>query len=208
MKRLNKLFIYLIILQLPLNYIFPVSYPITPSEPEVPGATSDSGNKKKETKKIQLIEVQIKVRLGSGDQLEGIAQLPTSIRFRHYRSGLYFEKTVSPNEIEEIEIEQWGHEGQIESGKSINFEPVKMKIKLRNGLICNVEGIFPFLRKFKIETDYGETTLFTFFADTWQDKKGWSEVESTDKKYHLNKPHPQSVKKIDIVLPSQPAGGG
>lgn len=174
-----------------LNFAFAIRYPVSPKEPVV------AGDEKKENKDKKTLFVKVKLKLGSGDELEGVVRFPEKITFPHYRSGISYVKTLAIEEVKKIQI--LSYEEKVHSTNLYEYEPAECLIVTQKGKEYKITGIFSFLRKIAIETEDGKTTLFTIFADTWDEKTGWQEVSSKDRNYHRKNPHPKAVREIEIL---------
>ena len=179
-----------------------IKYPVTPSVPSIPGSSNSNGTKKK----IPTTEQYVKVTLGSGDSIQGNIQAPVEIRFKHYKSGLVFQKTITPADLKSISVQRYAYQNpkKKEHSTYYQFEPDKVEITLKNGRSYTLPYLFNFLRMVNIDTPDGKTTIYSFFADTFDEKKGWSEVESKDPRYHLNAAHPRVavIFSFEAVAPS------
>lgn len=180
---------------LPIFATAAVRYPVSTSEPHIAGNDSPAGKKK--SAQPQNIPVNVSLKLGSGDEIQGTITMPESITFSHQKNGLTYSKTIRPTQLKKIKINEY--RSRKSSGNFWEFEPESTTLITQDDRDFTIAGIFPFLRKIVIETPDGTTTLFTFFADSWDDKNGWSEVASKDRYYHKKNPHPQAVKEITIL---------
>ncbi|MDH5721355.1 MAG: hypothetical protein OEZ13_12180 [Spirochaetia bacterium] len=177
---------------------------VEPKEPSV-GYEEKKKKRKDQNENEDKIQIQAKVTLGSRDEISGFIYLPQTIAFRHYKNGLIFEKKLFIKEIEYIEVLEYSQKKIKESPKEslFEFEPSRVKIKLKNKKEYYLDAIFNFFRNFSISTVDGTTNLYSYFADTYNAQTGWKEVESKNKNYHKKKPHPQAAVKIEIIdLPS------
>ncbi|MDH5717090.1 MAG: hypothetical protein OEZ22_05575 [Spirochaetia bacterium] len=202
-KILLKIILYFIFLFNNTN-ILGITYPVTPAEPKVENTESNEDIEKKIEKKENNTankKIQVKITLGSTDELIGFIYAPVKITFSHYKNGLMYKKTVDPVEINEIEILEYKKKkiNNLTDGDLFEFEPNWIKINLKNKKSYYIREIFSFIRSFDITTTDGTTKIYAFFADTFNNKKGWSEVKSLDPEYHKNKAHPQAVYKIQII---------
>lgn len=172
-----------------------ITYPVSPAEPTVSGETTKK--QKSLSPKTNNIAVNVRLKLGTGDEIEGTIAMPNEITFSHVKNALTYNKTLYPWELKKITVNEYaarqGDNGLIE------FEPASITITTTNKREYLVQGIFSFLKKITINTVDGSTTVFTFFADKWSDKTGWAEVSSKDKNYHRKNPHPQAVHEITIL---------
>ncbi len=194
---------YVILLfTLPLVSIAAVRYPVSPAEPKVAGNESPVGKKK--SPQTQNIPVHVSLKLGSGDEIQGTIAMPENITFSHQKNGLTYSKTIRPTQLKKIRINEY--RSRRGSGNFWEFEPETTTLITQDDRDFTITGIFPFLRKIVIDTPDGTTTVFTFFADSWDDKTGWSEVASKDRHYHRKNPHPQAVKEITILGTPSAAG--
>ncbi|MCS6984880.1 MAG: hypothetical protein NZM25_07145 [Leptospiraceae bacterium] len=180
----------LLVLSMTWGSTHAIRYPVTPSEPSIPQEES------KKRKEGQVSLLKVKVKLGSGDELFGEISLPSSITFSHYKNGLLFRKTLRPEEIKKIRILSYRESRA--SASLFEYEPERTQILTKDLQEFYISGIFTFLRKIEIETVDGKTTLFTIFADSWDEKSGWREVASRDRHYHQKHPHPKAVYEIEI----------
>jgi len=177
-----------------------IRYPVEPTVPTVNGSAAGSTSAKKRKKKIQFISQRVRATLGSQDTLVGTISAHKSITFRHYKNGLFFTKKIGPAEIKKIRVTRYSYKliKRTKRGKLYQFEPAEINLVLKNGRSYRLSKIFSFLRKFRIETIDGSTWLYTFFADTYDKKKGWDEVASKSFHYHRTKPHPKAA--VEIVF--------
>ena len=199
---LNKFFIITfliyVISSLPIHSI---RYPITPYEPSSPkiGLTKENSLDTTSAKnKITRNKIHIKAVLGSGDELNGFIMGPKKIKFKHYRNGFVYQKTITLNNILFIEIIYFQQNLIRRKGTHslYEFKPSRIKIQMKDKNHFELNYLFTFLHQFEIKTTNGTTTLHSFFADEFHKTKGWSEVESIKDDYHRYNPHPKSVKKI------------
>ena len=183
------------------SQVFSIRYPVTPSEPKSPAVeTQNPGTTtvKKKDEKAPTTKTRIKVFLGSGDELNGFIQAPEKLKFKHYKGGLTYQKTISVNDISLIEILSFKKNLIRKKGSSefYEFKPSRIKILMKNKNQFYLNYLFKFLHRFEIKTTDGTTTIYSFFADEFNPTRGWSEVESLKKDYHKHNPHPRSVKTL------------
>ncbi len=196
---MNKLTLLLTLLA--FGSLEAVRYPIEPISPKIPnGGQSNKTQPAKKKKKVEQIAHRVSVMLGSKDVLNGTIQANRVITFQHYRSGLLFTKTVSPADIKTLRVRKYKYRllGKKSKNKTYEFLPAEIELTLSNNRKYYLTKMFSFLNRFKINTIDGDTTLFTYFADTWVPKKGWSEVTSREFNYHQQKAHPQAVVEINF----------
>ena len=183
--------------------VFGLSEPKEPAVPtvkrfEVKKSRTTKPNKKKIEPGVSRL---VHVTLGSDDTLKGHIAVPLRLQFKHYKNGFIYTKKVNADEIKSIVISSYHYQlsSRKQGVKYYHFEPGKIRLSLHNGRTYEVGRLFKFLRQFKIETIDGTTTLYSFFADSYHPKKGWSEVVSKNLSYHKSIPHPQSVKKVQFI---------
>jgi hypothetical protein len=172
-----------------------IPMPTYPVEPVYSDVKSDK--KDPETKETG-IAVEVMVILGTSDEVRGTISLPDRIYFKHLKNGLLYEKTISPEQLQSLNILEYSQSSATATGnrKFYSFEPALVEIKLNDGSVFRIDRIFSFLKSFNIETVNGKTKLHTIFGDSFENGKGWANVESKDPGYHKSTPHPASVKKI------------
>ena len=189
-----------------MSQTYAIRYPVSPNEPKTPlvegyEKTDSSKTSKKPNQTIDQKfqkEIHIKVVLGSGDELTGFIKAPEKVRFEHYKNGLVFKKTMQVEDISSVEIKSFQKELKWKKKAQYfyEFKPFKIRILTKDKNEFFIDYLFQFLQKFKIHTSDGVTTLYSFFADEFNEEKGWSEVASNERSYHDHMPHPQSIRKI------------
>ncbi len=198
----NNFFIVIFLIYIIFSLsVHSIRYPVTPYEPSSPKIEStkeDSSDTISTKIKITKNKIRIKAMLGSGDELNGFIMGPKEIKFKHYRNGFVYQKTITLTNIAFIQIISFQQNLIRRKGtySLYEFKPSKIKIQMKNNNQFELNYLFKFLHQFEIKTINGTTTLHSFFADEFHKIKGWSEVESIKDDYHRYNPHPKSVKKI------------
>jgi hypothetical protein len=180
------------------------SYPVDPDFPQVQQNPRNRQNKTIESKNqtpTATMKVEIIAILGTTDEVRGYILLPEKISFKHYKNGLVYDKNISPDELQSINILEYtkvddGNKGKV---SFFQFEPSAVEVKLKDNSSYRQQKIFSFLKSFYIDTNNGRTRLFTIFGDNYEKSKGWRDAESKDTDYHRTHPHPASVKKIIFI---------
>ena len=186
--------------------ILSITYPITPRPPQMPSVDNEtSGSETSVKKELPRAKKHILITalLGSGDEITGKVYIPESVSFKHYKNGLIYKKTIFLKDIFSIEILRF-KKALVKKNKNTTlyeFKPLRVKIITKDKNDFYLGYLFSFLQKINISTQDGETTLFSFFADAFDKKNGWAEVDSKDISYHQDKPHPRSVWKIKFLGP-------
>lgn len=210
---MKKLLNYILLILLPAAEVFSIQYPVTPTEPRVKNVEEGGyhGNtpateKEKQKQKKNKLNAGVKITLWTGDFLYGRIHIPPEVTFKHYRKGLEFTKTVKTSEIKSIEIKSFSEIGPQKGSREkksenlfLRFEPAVVRLQMRNGRSYTLNGLFSFLRRVPISTIDGRTVLYSFFGDTWQKEKGWSEVASRARDYHMHTGHPQGIRVIEFT---------
>jgi hypothetical protein len=169
-----------------------------PTYPVEPVYSDVKNDKKDADAKETGIMVEVMVILGTSDEVRGTISLPDRIYFKHLKNGLLYEKTISAEQLQSLNILEYSQSSAATTGnrKFYSFEPALVEIKLNDGSVFRIDRIFTFLKSFHIDTVNGRTKLHTIFGDSFENGKGWANVESKDPDYHKSRPHPASVKKI------------
>ena len=205
MKSFNTLLVVLLLLA-SQQQLFSIRYPIapkTPKEPYVNDELNTTKTDKQSPKKVKkaLKAVRVMITLGSGDTLYGTVDLPEKISFPHYKNGFFYHKTVKIQAIKSIAILQFNKSilATNKLGTTYEFKPNKYLIILNNGSQYITKKSFHFLSKVKLHTEDGLLVLFSFFANTFHKKRGWSEISGKSPDYHLTNPHPKSIHTIKFL---------
>lgn len=203
------MFLILPLLSVNGNDVTPFRGPQNPRQPQSPqyqdsqqyeqqNASKKTTKKEKKQKRVEVIVI-----LGTTDEVRGYIYLPRTITFKHYKNGLTYEKTIEPEQLQSIDIKEYSKHagGGSKSKKRVfyRFEPSLVLIKLTDRTDYRVNGMIPALKSFVIETVNGKTKLYSIFGDTFVQKKGWENADSTDPDYHRKIPHPAAVKKIFFI---------
>lgn len=169
-----------------------------PKEPTVPvvAGTEDAHEKKtspnKKSPKDKKHSTKVEVILGNKKKLVGKIEFPNSIVFEHTKDRLVYKKTLTKENIKRITIKSYAMTvlRKQQDGTMYSFVPNKVFIETKEETSYVIDELFDFLKQFSIHTKDGYTTVFAYFADTWNDKQGWSEINEKDFEAHKKKGHP------------------
>lgn len=184
----------------PFEPRLPVPPELKENPKNIPRALPDAGeNRDGLGQKPSKATSEVTVYLGSGVSINGKIEIPPEIIFKHTKEGIEYKKKITPAEILEIEILSYRikNKNSLQNGSTFyEFEPERVKLILRNGREYFFTTLFSFLKIIKLDTPDGKTRLYTYFADTFEPKKGWEHVQNKNRDYHKDKPHPNCVVRL------------
>lgn len=144
---------------------------------------TDAKNEKENT----LVEVI----LGNGKKLKGKIEFPESITFEHQKDNLTYKLTLLKSQLKRIKVQVYNMTVlQRRENIPYSFVPQKVLIETKDGRQYFIDSLFASLKKFTVLTVDGRTTLFSYFADTWKSKGGWTEIGEKNFDAHKTIAHP------------------
>lgn len=143
------------------------------------------------TQKEEKENTAVEVVLGNGKKLKGKIEFPESITFEHQKDGLVYKLMLLKNQLKRIKVQSYNMTVlQRRENIPYSFVPQKILIETKDGRQYFIETLFPFLKKFTVLTVDGRTMLFSYFADTWKAKGGWTEINEKNFNAHKTIAHP------------------
>lgn len=183
---------------------FAIQYPITPVLPDIPKVKGEESLEKSNVQPdkpspdpVVTVEHSVLIELWGSMTFQGNISTPLNIQFVHHMNDFRFVKKVSLEEIQTIEILEFVIRDTKNYSNHVwySFEPSKIKITLNDKTNFVLSSMFSFLNSVNINTKYGSTKLYSFFADTYEGST-WKDTKQKSKKYHHNHGHSRSIKKI------------
>ncbi len=124
----------------------------------------------------------------------------------HSRNNIEFTKEITFGDILTIEFKSWKAQSKRFVGKTQNrkslyyFYPSEIIMKLKEGFTLKQKKRIKQLDSFMFRNKYGDTTLYTIFADIWHINKDGSGFWQNSKKtsFQKNTINPETVIKIDF----------
>lgn len=191
-----------------------INYPSPPSEPKVEVPVSNTAspsakvNKTEAAKKVPLGNIRLRIHLGDKSMIVAETEIPQAYSFTHRKGKLQYRQTIKAEEIREISIEDYkGRRVHAEGSDDVfEFEPSRVRIELKDGQVYNLQYLFKELRRIKARNGDGSFTVYGFFADSYDRKKGWSERGGHDSTSHTRRTHPAAFARLEYFEPVERAG--
>ncbi len=150
---------------------------------------------------------KVKFKLESGAEIIGWINPETnSFMVINEKGGVKFRREVDFGEVKHIRFKKWkpfASGGNASDGFLYMFSPSELEVELKDGTVLKVIERVSELMKFNIFSNYGKTTLFSYFGDYWiQSRRGyffWKNSGISEPAYPTTHPHPKTVVEMEFL---------